>query len=58
MHWSSRRWEVHDLAEEFKRHSGEQCLNIVELAFSLSGYVNGVSERHAQTTKKIFPGLW
>jgi len=44
-----------DLAE-LKRHSGEQCLNITQLAFSLSGYVNGVSERHAQTTKEIFPG--
>jgi starch phosphorylase len=44
-----------DLAE-LKRHSDEQCLNMTQLAFSLSGYVNGVSERHAQTTKKIFPG--
>jgi glycogen phosphorylase len=44
-----------DLAE-LKRHGGEQCLNMTQLALSLSGYINGVSERHAQTTKQLFPG--
>jgi starch phosphorylase len=29
---------------------------MTQLALSLSGYINGVSERHAQTTKQIFPG--
>jgi len=44
-----------DLAE-LKRLGGEDRLNMTQLALSLSGYVNGVSERHAQTTNQIFPG--
>jgi starch phosphorylase len=33
----------------------ERC-NLTRLAFSLSGWVNGVAERHAQTARSLFPG--
>lgn len=41
---------------ELKHLAGDDRLNMTRLALSLSGYVNGVSERHAQTTNQIFPG--
>jgi starch phosphorylase len=44
-----------DIAE-LKRLGGEGRLNMTQLALSLSGYVNGVSKRHARTTNQIFPG--
>ncbi|MGV3569377.1 MAG: alpha-glucan family phosphorylase [Ramlibacter sp.] len=34
---------------------GERC-NLARLALSLSGWVNGVAERHAQTSRALFPG--
>lgn len=43
-------------ASELKRLGGEDRLNLTQLALKLSGYVNGVSERHARTTDQIFPG--
>ena len=42
--------------DELKRRAGEDHLNMTRLALNLSGYVNGVSERHAQTASGIFPG--
>jgi starch phosphorylase len=44
-----------DLAE-LKRLAGDDRLNMTRLALNLSGYVNGVSKRHAQTTARMFPG--
>jgi starch phosphorylase len=41
---------------ELKRLAGDDRLNMTRLALNLSGYVNGVSKRHAQTTAKMFPG--
>jgi starch phosphorylase len=41
---------------EIQRFAGKDRLNMTQLALNLSGYVNGVSERHAQTTNRIFPG--
>jgi starch phosphorylase len=41
---------------EIKRRAGDDYLNMTRLALNLSGYVNGVSRRHAQTTSKLFPG--
>ncbi|MEJ2376959.1 MAG: alpha-glucan family phosphorylase, partial [Pseudolabrys sp.] len=41
---------------EIKRFAGADNLNMTRLALRLSGRVNGVSERHAETTSKIFPG--
>jgi starch phosphorylase len=41
---------------EVKKRAGEDHLNMTRLALNLSGYVNGVSRRHAQTTSRLFPG--
>jgi starch phosphorylase len=42
--------------EEIKRFAGQDNLNMTRLALNLSGHINGVSERHAETTSRIFPG--
>ena len=36
--------------------AGRDHLNMTQLALNLSGYVNGVARRHAETTRKMFPG--
>jgi starch phosphorylase len=41
---------------EIKRFAGQDNLNMTRLALRLSGRINGVSERHAETTSRIFPG--
>ena len=41
---------------ELKALAGQDRLNMTQLALSLSGYVNGVARRHAETTRKLFPG--
>jgi glycogen phosphorylase len=41
---------------ELKRLAGDDRLDMTRLAFNLSGYINGVSARHAETTRRIFPG--
>jgi starch phosphorylase len=43
--------EVADL----KHYAGEDRLKMTRLALNLSGYINGVSERHARTTTGLFP---
>lgn len=43
-------------SEALKPLAGAEELNMTRLALSLSGYVNGVARRHAETTKKMFPG--
>ena len=35
---------------------GEDALNMTRLALNLSGYVNGVAERHQETAARMFPG--
>ena len=42
--------------DEIKRFAGADDLNMTRLALRLSGRINGVSERHAETTSRIFPG--
>ncbi|WP_343058493.1 alpha-glucan family phosphorylase [Microvirga mediterraneensis] len=42
--------------DELKPLAGEDRLNMTRLALNLSGYVNGVARRHAETTKRMFPG--
>jgi glycogen phosphorylase len=42
--------------DELKKLAGADCLNMTYLALSLSGYVNGVAQRHAQTAQSMFPG--
>ena len=41
---------------EIKRFAGPDTLNMTRLALRLSARINGVSERHAETTSRIFPG--
>jgi starch phosphorylase len=53
-----RTLAVEDYVEmaELKRLGGDDRLNMTRLALNLSGYVNGVSKRHAVTAAKMFPG--
>lgn len=44
-----------DLAE-LKALAGEDNLNMTQLALNLSGHVNGVARRHAETASRMFPG--
>ena len=37
--------------------AGPERLNMTRLALALSGYVNGVAERHAETAQKMYPGV-
>ncbi len=39
-----------------KKLAGADSLNMTRLALNLSDYVNGVAERHAETTERMFPG--
>jgi starch phosphorylase len=39
-----------------RRLAGDEDLNMTRLALSLTGYVNGVARRHAETTQQMFPG--
>ena len=39
-----------------KRLAGEQELNMTRLALNLSEYVNGVAKRHAEVSRKMYPG--
>ncbi|MET0539151.1 MAG: alpha-glucan family phosphorylase [Xanthobacteraceae bacterium] len=42
--------------DRLKQLAGDDRLNMTNLALSLSGYVNGVALRHAQTAQNMFPG--
>jgi starch phosphorylase len=42
--------------EELKLHAGQAACNMTQLALSLSGHVNGVARRHAETTRRMYPG--
>jgi len=39
-----------------KQLAGESDLNMTRLALNLSEYVNGVAQRHAEVSRKMFPG--
>ncbi|MEZ5832555.1 MAG: alpha-glucan family phosphorylase [Dongiaceae bacterium] len=41
---------------QLKLLAGDDNLNMTRLALNLSGYVNGVAAKHAETTRKMFPG--
>ncbi len=41
---------------DIKALAGYDTLNMTRLALNLSGYVNGVAKRHAQTSQAMFPG--
>ena len=42
--------------DQFKLLAGADRLNMTRLALNLSGYVNGVARRHAETARQMFPG--
>ena len=42
--------------ETLKRLGGETVLNMTQLALNLSEYVNGVAKRHAEVSRRMFPG--
>lgn len=42
--------------EALEQLAGQERLNMTQLAFNLSGYINGVARRHAETTEQMFPG--
>ncbi len=41
---------------QLKLLAGADNMNMTHLALKLSGYVNGVASRHAETTNRMFPG--
>ena len=42
--------------DQLRRLAGEDRLNMTRLALNLSGWVNGVARRHAETARQLFPG--
>ena len=42
--------------DEARRYAGDDGFNMTKLALNLSGFVNGVATRHAETTQQMFPG--
>lgn len=42
--------------DQVKLLAGAESLNMTRLALNLSGYVNGVAVRHAETARRMFPG--
>jgi len=43
--------------EALKVFGGPETLNMTQVALHLSGYVNGVAQRHAITAREMFPGF-
>jgi starch phosphorylase len=43
-------------AAALRQLGGTPVLNMTNLALNLSGYVNGVAKRHAETSRHLFPG--
>jgi starch phosphorylase len=41
---------------QLKQLAGEDALNMTRLALNLSGFVNGVAKKHAETSRRLFPG--
>lgn len=41
---------------ELRRFAGQERLNMTRLALNLSEYVNGVAGRHAEVSRRLFPG--
>jgi starch phosphorylase len=42
--------------EQLRLLAGSDRLNMTQLALNLSGFINGVAVRHAETTTRMFPG--
>ena len=43
--------------DQLKLVGGADSLNMTQVALNLSGYVNGVAERHAETSRRMFKGF-
>jgi glycogen phosphorylase len=43
-------------SDELRHVAGGNELNLTQLALNLSGYVNGVARRHAETARHMYPG--
>ena len=43
-------------AQDLRTFAGDERLNMTKLALNLSGHVNGVARRHAEVSRRIFPG--
>jgi starch phosphorylase len=43
--------------DQLKLVGGADSLNMTRVALNLSGYVNGVAERHAETSRRMFKGF-
>lgn len=41
--------------DQVRQLAGEDRLNMTRLALNLSGYINGVAKRHAETATRMFP---
>ncbi|MEM3427768.1 MAG: alpha-glucan family phosphorylase [Nitrososphaerales archaeon] len=41
--------------EHLRRYGGHDALNMTLLGLNLSGFVNGVSKKHAEVSKQLFP---
>lgn len=56
--WELVQTVMPDLADfdELRRLAGADSLNMTQLALNLAGYTNGVARRHAETTRRMFPG--
>src|SRR5690606_36736210 len=42
--------------ETLRNFAGQNDLNTTRLALNLSEHVNGVAKRHAETSRRLFPG--
>ena len=42
--------------DQLRLLGGRDAFNMTRLALNLSGYVNGVAERHAEISRRLFPG--
>lgn len=40
-----------------RQHAGYECLDMTRLAFSLSGFVNGVAKSHAHVSHEMYPDV-
>lgn len=43
-------------ADELRKQAGAERLNMTRLALNLSEHVNGVARRHAEVSRRMFPG--
>lgn len=42
--------------DEIRKYAGQNDLNMTKLALSMSRYINGVSKKHGEVSRNMFPG--